>query len=119
MQGVGHEAMVLISPGLTTTNASNNVEVVAEPTGTYAGDCYSDFVSDSSGVGDFGSGGHPLGEGAENTTTNPFVTAQRSDFYQCVPSGLVDPITLSSGSDAYFVGYFLLNPNGTSMCIGM
>lgn len=62
--------------------------------------------------GDFGSQGTPLTYSVENNTGASFSAAQRSDFYQLCALGGVDPIN-NSTTNTYFVGYFLLNPNGT------
>jgi PKD repeat protein len=95
-----------------------NTYLVQEPVAYFAsgnGYTLSDLIGDINNFakGDFGSGGVPLpnGEVAENITPDPFSAAQRDDFYQVCPSDYTDPINNSSTS-SYFIGYFILNPNG-------
>jgi hypothetical protein len=109
--GVGSGANT-ISSGLATTNADNNTVLVREPlNGVYTGYTLTDFIGDSGDttIGDFNN----FNVVVENTTPHTFTSAQRSDFYQSVPSSFVDPITGATNGNAYFVGYFLFNPNGT------
>lgn len=103
-----------ISQALITTNVDNNTVLVRESIAGYPANILTAFIGDSLDytIGDFGAGGSPLASTVENTTPASFSAAQRSDFYQVCPSTKVDPIT-GSTTDAYFIGYFLLNPNGT------
>lgn len=111
-----------ISGDLQITNIDNTPFVVVEPTSYYEdgeGLTLSVFIGNnasdglSADIGDFGAGGNPLPNVVENTTPGPFSAAQRDDFYQFVPVGLTDPITGLTNGNAYFVGYFILNPNGS------
>jgi PKD repeat protein len=116
MIGVGSGAGT-ISQALTANATNNTASLVREPV-TYASDILTAFIGDPSNpaLGDFGdySGGSgtPLSYSVENTTPSPFNSAQRDDFYQSCPSGKTDPIN-SSTTVTYFVGYFILYPNGT------
>jgi PKD repeat protein len=74
---------------------------------TYIGDV------DDTTVGNFGGGNERLPYVVENTTPNPFATAQRDDFYQLAPVDYTDPTTGQTNGNAYYVGYFLLYPNGS------
>ncbi len=109
------------SPGMSS-NIDNNASVVREPIiSSYSEDILSYFIADSLNpvLGDFGAGGSPMPYPVENCTTNPFVSAERCDFYQSCPATTssraiyTDPITGQTNGSAYFVGYFLLNPSGT------
>lgn len=109
-----------ISSGLITTNADNNNVLVREAIALDGGgnDTLDDEIADIStpSLGDFGGG--TINFTVENVTSNTFTSAVRSDFYQSVPSSksgatFVDPITGATNGAAYFVGYFLFNPNGT------
>jgi len=106
-----------ISPDLGATNMDNNTFLVREPV-SYDGNpggTLNDEIEDPSDstLGDFGVSGSPLPESVENDTGASFTAAQRNDFYQFVPTGSTDPITGQTTGNAYLVGYFLLNPNGT------
>jgi PKD repeat protein len=96
-------------------NTNNNPYLIREPISLYPSDTLSAYIGDSLNVaqGDFGAGNNPLPFVVENTTPSPFGTAQRSDFYESVPAGSIDPITGVAGANALYLGYFLLNPNGT------
>jgi hypothetical protein len=101
-----------ISSMLGTINTDNNSVLVREPlTSQYSSYNLTVFIGDMSDstIGDFNS---PIAV-VENTTPNTFTSAQRSDFYQSVPFGFTDPTTGTTNGNAYFVGYFLLNPGGT------
>lgn len=102
-----------ISSQLTPNVTNNNTVLVREPV-TYTANILTAFIGDvnNTALGDFGAGGSPLAYVVENTTSSPFNSAQRNDFYQLCPSGKTDPINGSTTS-TYFVGYFILNPNGT------
>jgi PKD repeat protein len=104
-----------ISQTLGTTNAYNNTNLVVEPT-SFSQNILSAYIGDINAPtnGDFGAGGNPLpdGETVENWTPSSFTTSERSDLYQVCPSGKVDPISGSTTSP-YFIGYFILNANGT------
>jgi len=115
MLSVGANANT-ISQNLVTTNTDNNTVLVKESIASYPLNILSDFIGDQSDytIGDFGPGGSPLASTVENTTPASFIAAQRSDFYQVCPSTKVDPIT-GSTTAAYFVGYFIFNPNGSMM----
>jgi hypothetical protein len=99
-----------VSTSLGTTNADNSTVLVRESVNN-AND-YSVQIEDpnNSASGDFH--GY-LSSTAENTTPASFTTAVVSDLYQSVPVGSVDPNTGTTGGNAYYVGYFTLNPNGT------
>ena len=112
--GGGAASIAALLTGAPNTN--NNPHLIREPVTYYSsGYTLSFFIGDSQSVaeGDFGAGGSPLPFVVENTTPNPFTAAQRSDFYESVPSGAKDPITGVTNANAYYVGYFILNPNGT------
>jgi hypothetical protein len=114
MTSVGVDAADFISPQLGATNADNNAFLVREP--LTAIDTLEDFISDYNNPadGDFGAGQEPLPYDVENVTPSSFTAAQRSDFYQVCPYNYVDPITGSTSAEVpYFMGYFILNPNGT------
>ena len=100
-----------ISQTLATTNAF----LVQEPVATFPQNILSVFIGDNTDIseGDFGGSGNPLSYIVENTTPNPFSAPQRDDFYQVVPINELDPITGQKTGAGYFVGYFLLYPNGT------
>jgi PKD repeat protein len=112
--GVGDAAKVISANDLITTNADNNTLLVREPV-VYSASILSAFIGNSlnPAYGDFGSGGSGLGFTVENTTPGSFTTAQRSDFYQVCPYNFADPITHLTNTDSYFLGYFILNHNGT------
>jgi hypothetical protein len=101
-----------LSTILGTTNANNNSILVREPTSGANNNDYAYFVADSqnSVIGDF-QGTMPTM--VENTTPASFTSAVVSDLYQSVPVGSVDPNTGTTSGNAYYVGYFTLNPNGT------
>jgi len=109
---IGNNAATLSSQILVTTNADNNTLLVREPVGN-AND-YSIQIEESSGnpvPGDFN--GYLAAGNAENTTPASFTSAVVSDLYQGVPTGSTDPYTGTTSGNAYYVGYFTLNPNGT------
>jgi PKD repeat protein len=113
MNSVG-TAATSISGFLGASNADNNTVLVREPV-TYSTYILTAFIGDvnNTAIGDFGASGSPLPQTVENTTPASFTSAQRSDFYQVCPTGKTDPITGLTNGSAYFVGYFILNPNGT------
>ncbi len=107
---------ISISGFLGASNANNNAYLVREPDIAYNTYDLTAFIGDAANnsLGDFGSSGTsamPSGV-VENKTPNPFTSAQRDDFYMLCPTGTTNPIT-GSTNDSYFVGYFILNPNGT------
>ncbi len=121
INGVG-EGAVTISSELQISNIDNDATVVVEPVSYYEageGTTLSVFIGNSASdgqpfnIGNFGSSGTPLPNVVENTTPSPFTSPQRDDFYQSVPIGAVDPITGLTTGNAYLVGYFVLNPDGS------
>jgi hypothetical protein len=118
ISGVGSEA-VNIAGFLGGAGTNNNSVLVREPTSyDSSDDTLSFFIQDTTvvngiTVGDFGESGSPLPFVVENTTPSPFAAAQRSDFYESVPYGDQDPVSGLTSTNAYFLGYFLLYPNGT------
>lgn len=100
------------STGLATTNADNNSVLVREPLNSPNAGTYNltVWIGDNNNptIGDF-NGSFTV----ENTTPNTFTSPQRSDLYQAVPTTFADPQTGQTSGNAYFVGYFLLYPNGT------
>ena len=116
--GVGLGAQAISS--LLTSNADNTSSAVREPVND-SSDILSAFIADFVNpiIGDFGTGNAPLPFPVENTTTNPFVSAERCDFYQSCPATTsprftyTDPITGQTNGPAFVMGYFLFNPNGT------
>ena len=102
-----------MSSAVGVTNVNNTATLVLEQISdtihyltAYIGD-----VNDKT-LGDFGANNTPLAYTVENTTPASFTSAQRDDFYQLCPDGHTDPITGLTTGSAYFVGYFILNPNG-------
>lgn len=117
IESVGPGAYAIGAGDLIATNADNNAFLVREPV-TYSDNILTAFMGDPSdpSLGDFG--GQAFTYSVENTTPGTFASAARSDFYQSCPASYgtgiyVDPITDLTNGPAYFVGYFLLNPNGT------
>jgi hypothetical protein len=112
MLGVGPGAYTIGSVDLIVTNADNNTLLVREPV-AYSDEILTAFIGDETDptFGDFGGGAFPFS--VENTTPGAFTSPTRSDFYQSAPVGNTDPITGLTSGAAYFVGYFLLNPDGT------
>ena len=107
---------ISISGFLGASNANNNAYLVREPDTTYSSYDLTAFIGDAANnsLGDFGANSTPpMASGVvENTTPNPFSSSQRDDFYMLCPTGATNPIT-GSTNDSYFVGYFILNANGT------
>ena len=96
-----------------------NSFLVREPV-TYAADILTAYIGDPNNyvLGDFGDysgggGGFPLAYSVENTTPSLFNSAQRDDLYELSPTGYQDPFNGSTNAAGYFVGYFILNPNGS------
>jgi len=114
VDGVGVGA-ITISQFLNITNTDNNSLLVREPIAGNYDNTLSFFIGDfnDNAEGDFGANNNPLPFLIENTTTKPFSAVQRNDFYQFVPAGQLDPGTGQTNGNAYFVGYFLLYPNGS------
>jgi hypothetical protein len=106
--GVGSGATT-ISVGLGTTNSNNNLYLVREPSGdSSALTAYIGDPSDAT-VGDFQGYWYIV----ENVTPGSFTAAQRSDLYQSCPDGTTDPTTHLTTGNAYYIGYFQFNTNGT------
>ena len=105
---------VSISGFVGASNADNTLVLVREPV-VYSGYILTASIGDfmNPAIGDFGANGTPLQYVVENTTPNNFTSAVRSDFYQLCPREYADPITGLTNYTPYFVGYFILNPNGT------
>ena len=104
-----------ISGNIGITNSDNNSLLVREPVSGNQLYTLTAFIGQNGNVadGDFGANNDGLPNDVENITPNPFNTPQRDDFYQVVPLHGKDPITGQTNGAAYFVGYFLLFPNGT------
>jgi hypothetical protein len=110
-----------LSSGMGVTNADNNLYVVREPTSddnSGVDTTLDDYIAgdlNNPGLGDFG--GDTINFSVECTNPASFMSPTRSDFYQACPYGgstnSEDPITLQTNGNCYFVGYFLMNPNGT------
>jgi PKD repeat protein len=113
MNSVGTAAQTI--SGYSSESVDNTNSEVRESV-QYPADILSAFIADNTYPtnGDFGSQGTPLPneEDVENNTGASFTAAERSDFYQVCPTGTTDPISGSTTS-ANFLGYFLLNPNGS------
>jgi PKD repeat protein len=112
MNSVGTGA-TSIAGYLAISNANNNAFLVREPV-VYTLNYLTAFIGSSMdpAIGNFGANNSGLPYSVENTTPDPFASPQREDFYQLCPSLILDPIN-GSTTNAYFVGYFLLNPNGS------
>jgi PKD repeat protein len=98
------------------TGITNTPYLVREPETGYTSYILTAFIGDTlnTALGDFGAnnaGG--VGYSVENTTPHPFTSAQRDDFYEISPQNYADPYNGSTNAAGYFVGYFLLNPNGS------
>jgi len=113
MSSVGSDAVQV--SGFLSASADNTPFLVVEPI-SYPGYDLTATIGSAlnASVGNFGSGNQPpLPAGTvENITPNPFTSSQREDFYMLCPTGTTNPIT-GSTTDTYFVGYFLLNPDGS------
>jgi hypothetical protein len=107
--GVGGGA-VTISASLPL-GADNTTNLVREPISFTAADLTA-FIGDRADptIGDFDD---TVPSPVENTTPDNFTNTVRSDFYQAVALDYVDPITGQTNGNAYFAGYFLLEPDGT------
>jgi len=107
-----------LSLSYSTTNADNNTILVRELISTANNFDYAYYVADSPGsaIADF-QGTMPFSgtpyTTVENTTPASFTSAVVSDLYQSVPTSYNDPNTGMTTGNAYYVGYFTLNPNGT------
>lgn len=111
--GVGNGANS-ISSYLAVTNTDNNSVLVREPIGSYEqGYLLTDHIGDPTdpSFGDFG--GKTLNFSVENLTPDPFTSAAVSDLYQSCPASFLDPISGQTNGNAYWVGYFTLNTDGT------
>jgi hypothetical protein len=98
-----------ISTGLGTTNSNNNSVLIREPVGD--GSSLSIYIGDPSvsTLGDF----QGYWYNVENVTPASFAAPQRSDLYQSCPDGTTDPTTHETTGNAYYIGYFQFNTNGT------
>jgi PKD repeat protein len=105
----------LISSYLGAGTTNNTPYLVREPVSYNTLDLTA-VIGDSANLalGDFGAGNNlPLPYVVENTTPSPFTAAaQRDDLYQLCPTGTTDPLN-GSTTATYYLGYFLLNTNGT------
>jgi len=111
-----------VGSGATTISGfagvTYNSFLVREPV-TYTADILTAFIGDPNNYflgdfGDYGAGaGTPLAYSVENTTPSSFNSAQRDDFYEMSPTGYQDPFNGSTNAAGYFVGFFILNPNGS------
>ena len=105
-----------ISGFLGASNANNTPFLIREPDSTYSTYDLTAFIGQAgnNAVGNFAASSTPSVPAGvvENTTPNPFIAAQRNDFYMLCPTGTTNPIT-SSTTDSYLAGYFLLNSTGT------
>ena len=119
MLSVGQDA-VTISVNLGVTNANNNTSLVRELVSANAGSDLTSHIGDSSNpsLGDFG--GSYIQFSVENINPDTFTTATRSDFYQSCPLSSTrptvintDPITGQTSGNAYYVGFFQFNTDGT------
>lgn len=111
------DGAALISSSLVATNQDNNTSLVQEPI-TYSDNDVTYYIGDRTDptLGDFY--GSAFQFSVENKTPDPFVASSRTDLYQVCPTSdslntYFDPITGKTNGDGYFVGYFLLNPDGT------
>ncbi len=114
---VGNGALS-IANYLAVTNANSNALLVREPV-TYAAYILTAFIGDSlnPAIGDFGDyggggSGSPLPYSVENTNPASFTAPTRDDFYQLCPITYADPIN-GSTTNTYYLGYFLMYPNGS------
>jgi hypothetical protein len=98
------------SLNLGTTNSNNNTQRVREPAGDTSG--LTALIGDPSDP-TYGDLGATVPFSVECTTPSSFSSAVRSDLYQVVPSGSIDPATGLTTGTGYFVGYFQLNTDGT------
>jgi len=114
MSSVGGDAASPISSSLSAST-NNTPTLVREPISANLAYDLTAFIGDPTlglAIGDFGANSSPLPYTVENVAPSPFTTAMRSDFYQLCPTTKVDPFNQSTTA-TYFVGYFILNPNGT------
>ena len=101
------------------TNADNNSVLVREPTSDDGSQTtLNDFITgdmNNPGLGDFG--GNTINYSVECTNPATFTSPTRSDFYQSCPNSgtttYTDPITGQTTGNCYFVGYFLMNTDGS------
>jgi PKD repeat protein len=114
MNGVGDGAVTISGNSPESVDNTNTEVRESETYSAYILSAHiADFITPSNG--DFGANDAPLPNDTdvENNTGPTFPAAERDDFYQVCPSDKVDPITGLSGANSYYVGYFILNPNGT------
>jgi hypothetical protein len=93
---------------------NNNSVLVRESTSSTVnvGQDYTTSVEDTGTPSDGDFNGY-LPSTAENTTGASFTSPIVSDLYQVVPSGYTDPNSGTTSGNAYYVGYFTMNVNGT------
>jgi hypothetical protein len=103
-----------------SAGSENTATFVQEPgpnTGTISqSQTYYDYVANQFGNGTyrdnwFDANFVPLN--VENATPASFSNPVRSDLYEVRPDGFLDPHTGQTSGNAYFVGYFQFNTNGT------
>jgi hypothetical protein len=111
LNSVGYGAAA-IAGEIGTTNADNNSVLVREPESLDPNNLLSTQIEDPStpSKGDFNG---ELGFSVENVTPATFSSAERSDFYQSCPLGYTDPSNGKTNGSAVFLGYFILNTDGT------
>ncbi len=104
------EGAVLLSQAAGTSNELNNAVLVREP------------VNDDSNLSAFVAGRFDptasslqdsWSPNVENVTPAEFSSPTRSDLYEARPETYLDPHTGLTSGNAYHVGHFQLNPDGT------
>jgi hypothetical protein len=99
-----------ISSSLGSTNSTNNLVLVREPSGDQLSGLTAGINDPSiSSLGNF----QGTWVNVENVTPAIFTASQRSDLYQSLPDGSMDPNSHLTTGNAYYVGYFTFNPDGT------
>lgn len=104
-----------IAPTLNSGGATNqfdNIVLVTEPkSADQSYNSYSYQIDPTgSGIGNFaGFSTYNI----ENLTPSPFNSAQRSDLFEFAPLGETDPLSGTTTGNAYYLGYFTLNTDGT------
>lgn len=111
------DGAAFISNDLVQTNQDNNTSLVVEPI-TYDQNDVTYNIGDrvNPALGDFY--GMAFQYSVENKTPAPFAGSSRTDLYQMCPTSdslntYTDPITGKTNGNGYFVGYFLLQQDGT------
>lgn len=97
-----------LSSGLPA-NQDNNTVLVRETAGDPQ--AYSAFVAGSDPT--LGTYQDTLTRTIEVVTPASFTSPVRADFYEVRPTGFTDPHTGLTSGNAYYAGYFQLNPDGT------